>query len=66
MKNEELKMLRQFVDTIFELTHGWDYDKMSAKQEEVICAIGNAAFTARSISKLYQEKEAKNDDDDRL
>lgn len=61
MKNEELKMLRQFVDTVFELTHSWDYDEMSAKQKDIIWAIGNAAFTAQNISKLYQEKEAKND-----
>ena len=61
MKEEELKMLRQFVDTVFELTHRWDFDKDPAKQKEILWAIGNAAYTAQNISELYQEKEANHD-----
>ena len=54
-------MLRQFVDTVFELTHRWDFDKDPAKQKEILWAIGNAAYTAQNISELYQEKETNHD-----
>lgn len=61
MKEQELKMLRQFVDTVFELTHHWDFDKDPAKGREILYTLGNASYTAQNISKLYQEKEANND-----
>lgn len=61
MKEQELEMLRQFADVVFELTHRWDFDKDPEKQKEILWAIGNAAYTAKNISELYQEKETKND-----
>lgn len=61
MKMQELKMLRQFAETVFELTHGWDFDKEPQKMLEILMVIGNLSFTAKDVSRLFQGKEAHHD-----
>lgn len=61
MKDEELKMLRQFVNTVFDLTHRLDNSKSPSKKEELLGVIGNLAFSAQNVSRLYQESEAQHD-----
>lgn len=61
MKDEELKMLRQFVDTVFDLTHALDNDTSHQAKEELIRTIGSLAYSARRISDLYQRGRADND-----
>lgn len=61
MKENELKMLRQFAQTVFDLTHALDYDKSPAKKEDLLRTIGNLAFSAQNVSRLYQESEANHD-----
>lgn len=61
MKNEELKMLRQFVDTVFDLTHSLDNDDSLLAKKDLLRTIGSLAFSVREISAKYQGKEADND-----
>lgn len=61
MKNEELKVLRQFVDTVFDLTHSLDNDESLAAKKELLWTIGNLAYSVQRISEKYQGKGAEND-----
>lgn len=61
MKDEELQMLRQFVSTVFDLTHALDYDESPKKKEELLRIIGSLAFSAQDVSRKYQERRADND-----
>lgn len=61
MKNEELKMLRQFVDTVFDLTHSLDNDDSLLAKKDLLRTIGSLAFSVQEISAKYQGKEANND-----
>lgn len=60
MKEHELQMLRQFVDTVFDLTHSLNYDDSPSKKEELLRVIGNGAFAAKTVSRLYQERGGSN------
>ena len=61
MKYEELKMLRQFVETVFDLTHSLDNEKSLAAKEDLLRTIGSLAYSVQEISARYQGKEAYND-----
>lgn len=61
MKYEELKMLRQFVDIVFDLTHSLDNGKSLEAKEELLRTIGSLAYCVQQISEKYQGKEAEND-----
>lgn len=58
MKDEELKMLRQFVNTVFDLTHSLDNDKTPAAKEDLLRTIGSLAYSVQQVSEKYQKKEA--------
>lgn len=61
MKDEELKMLRQFVDTVFDLTHSLDSDNSPKAKEDLLRTIGSLAYSVQEISEKYQGKEANLD-----
>ena len=61
MKDEELKMLRQFVDTVFDLTHALDNDTSLQARVELVRTIGSLAYSTQKISDLYQRGKANND-----
>lgn len=58
MKDEELKMLRQFVDTVFDLTHSFDNEDSLLAKKDMLRTIGSLAFSVKEISEKYQGKEA--------
>ena len=61
MKEQELKMLRQFVDTVFDLTHALDNSEEPAKKAELLRSIGSLAYSAQNVCRFYQELEVNND-----
>ena len=61
MKYEELKMLRQFVDTVIDLTHSLDNDNSPAAKEDLLRTIGSLAYSTQLVSEKYQIKGANND-----
>lgn len=61
MKKEELKMLRQFAQTVFDLTHDLDCDDSPKAKADLIRTIGSLAYSAVEISGLYQRKEVNHD-----
>lgn len=61
MKDEELKMLRQFVNTVFDLTHALDDDVSAHAKEELLRTIGSLAFSTQKVSQMYQERGAIHD-----
>ena len=61
MKEKELQMLRQFVDTVFDLTHSLDNDNSPEKKEELLRSIGSLAYSTQNISQMYQEKGGLHD-----
>lgn len=61
MKNEELKMLRQFAQTVFDLTHTLDSDDSPKAKENLVRTIGSLVYSVQEVSEMYQREEAKND-----
>lgn len=61
MQKEELKMLRQFAQTVFDLSHGLDSDDSPKAKADLIRTIGSLAYSAIEISGLYQREEANHD-----
>lgn len=61
MKNEELKMLRQFAQTVFDLTHTLDSDNSPKAKENLVRTIGSLVYSVQEVSEMYQREEAKND-----
>lgn len=61
MKNEELKMLRQFVETVFDLTHSLDNDNSPKAKENLLRTIGSLVYSVQEISEMYQREEANHD-----
>ena len=61
MKNEELKMLRQFAQTVFDLTHTLDSDNSPKAKENLVRTIGSLAYSVQEVSEMYQREEAHND-----
>ena len=61
MEREELKMLRQFVDTVFDLTHALVNNKSPEERRELIRTIGSLAFSVQEISDLDRKEEANHD-----
>lgn len=63
MKEEELKMLRQFVDTVFTLTHSMETCKSPKGKENLLFTIGDLAYSVMQISSLYKEEEHFKDEE---
>lgn len=61
MKYEELKMLRQFVETVFDLTHSLDNDNSPKEKENLLRTIGSLAYSVQEISERYRKEVAVND-----
>lgn len=61
MKQEELEMLRQFLSTVFDLTHRLDDDESPQAKKELFRTIGSLAYSTQEVDRMYQERGAIND-----